>query len=81
MLIMEYMSGRTAAALIGFVGAAALGIFIESRRVRKARSGNMVEPKSSARGPEHINIDDDAAAEIIKRAKRELERARELYAY
>jgi hypothetical protein len=75
------MSGRAAATLLGFVGAAALGIFIESRRVGKARTGIMLEPKSSVRGSEHINIDDDAAAEIIKRAKPEFERARELYAY
>jgi hypothetical protein len=74
MYIMDSMSGRTAATLLGVVGAAALGIFFESRRVRKARSG-------SVRGPEHIDIDDDAAAEIIKRAKPEFERARELYAY
>jgi hypothetical protein len=81
MHIMNYMSGKTAATLMGFVGAAALGIFIESRRARKARTGIQVEPKSSASSPEQINIDDDAAAEIIRRAKSEFERARELYAY
>jgi hypothetical protein len=75
------MSGRTAATLLGFVGAAALGIFIESRRVRKARTGIVPEPKSSVRSPGNINIDDDKVAEIIKRAKPEFERARELYAY
>jgi hypothetical protein len=75
------MSGRTAATLLGVVGAAALGIFINMRRARKARTGIMLEPKSSVRSPGHVDIDDDAAAEIIKRAKPELERARELYAY
>jgi hypothetical protein len=81
MHIMDQMSGRTAATLLGFVGAAALGIFIESRRVRKARTGIVLEPKGSVRSPGNINIDDDKAAEIIKRAKPEFERARELYAY
>lgn len=81
MYIMDSMSGRTAATLLGVVGAAALGIFINVRRVRKARTGIMIEPKSTVRGPEHVNIDDDAAAEIIKLAKPEFERARELYAY
>lgn len=81
MQIMDYMSGRTAATLLGFVSAAALGIFIESRRVRKARTGIMLEPNNSLPGTGRINIDDDAAAEIIKRAKPEFDRARELYAY
>ena len=75
------MSGRTAATLLGFVGAAAIGIFVESRKARKARDGIMLEPQSSVRGPGRITIDDDAAAEIIKRAKPEFERARESYAY
>ncbi len=69
----------TAATLLAFVGAAAIGIFIESRKVRKAHAGIMVEPGSALRGPESVSID-DAAAEIIRRAKPEFERARELYA-
>jgi hypothetical protein len=81
MHIMDYMSGRTAATLLGFVSAAALCIFIESQRVRKARTVIMLEPKRSVRGPEQVPIDDDAAAEIIRRANPELERARKLYGY
>jgi hypothetical protein len=81
MHIMDYMSGRTAATLLGVVGAAALGIFMESRKAHKARTGITLEPKSSLQGPAGINIDDDAAAEIIKRARPEFERARESYAY
>jgi hypothetical protein len=81
MHIMDYMSGRTAATLMGFVGAAAVCIFIQSRRARKTAIGFLLEPASSGPSPEYIEIDDDAAAEIIKRAKPDLERARELYAY
>jgi hypothetical protein len=75
------MTGRTVATLMGLVGAAALGIFVESRKARKAQAGILIEPQSSSHGPECINIEDDAAAEIIKRARPEFERARELYAY
>jgi hypothetical protein len=75
------MSGRTAATLLGFVGAAAIGIFVESRKANKARTATMLEPKSSAQGSERVSIDDDAEAEIIRRAKPEFERARQLYAY
>jgi hypothetical protein len=81
MRIMGYMSGRVIA-LSGAVGAAAVGIYIKWRLARKA-SSNMVEPQSSVptRRPGSIDIDDDAAADIIMRARPELERARELYAY
>ncbi len=65
---------------MAFVGAAAIGIFIGSRKVRKAYAEIMLEPEGSLRGPESVSIDDDAAAEIIRRAKPEFERARELYA-
>jgi hypothetical protein len=78
---MDSMSGKTAATLLGVVGAATLGIFIKWRSVRKARPGTMLIPRGSVRSPGLIEIDDDAAAEIIKRAKHEFERARELYAY
>ena len=79
--IMDYMS-RKATALLGFFGAAALGVYIESRRARRASSG-MLEPKSTVSVPNagRIDIDDDAAADIIRRARPALERARELYAY
>jgi hypothetical protein len=75
---MDLMSGRTTVTLLIFVGAAALGMFIESRKARNARAGIMLEPNSD---PDRVRIDDDAAAEIIKRAKPQFERARELYAY
>lgn len=78
---MDYMSGRTLGTLLGFVGAAAIGIFVESRKARKARTGINLDPKHSVQGSGGVNIDDDAAAEIIKRAKPEFERARDLYAY
>jgi hypothetical protein len=80
MNIMDYMSGKTRA-LLGIASAAALGIYFKSRRPRRAPSG-VREPKSSVsiRSPRRIDIDDDAAADIIKRARPALERARELYA-
>ena len=79
MNIMDCMSGK-ATALLGIVGAAALGTYFKWRRPRRAPSG-VVGSKSSVsiRSPRHIDIDDDAAADIIKRARPALERARELY--
>ena len=78
---MDYMSGK-ATALLGIVGAAAVGIYFKWRRPGKAAS-DVLEPRSSAskRRPRRIEIDDDAAADIIKRARPALERARELYAW
>jgi hypothetical protein len=79
--IMDYMSGKVIA-LLGIVGAATLGIYFKWRRPRRAPS-DVLEPKSSvsSRSPRRIEIDDDAAADIIKRARPALERARELYAW
>jgi hypothetical protein len=81
MRIMENMSGKVIA-LSGAVGAAAVGIYIKWRRARRA-SSHILESQSSVptRRPGRIDIDDDAAADIIMRARPELERARELYAY
>ena len=77
---MDYMSGK-ATALLGIVGAATLGIYFKWRHLRRAPS-DVLESKSSAfiRSPRRIEIDDDAAAAIIKRAQSALERARQLYA-
>jgi hypothetical protein len=79
--IMGYMSGR-AIALLGAVGAAVIGFYIKSRRTRRVPS-NLLGPQSRVPigDPGRIDIDDDAVAEIIMRARPELERARELYAY
>ena len=73
------MSGKATA--LGIVGAAALGIYFKWRHLRRAPS-DVLESQSSAplRGSRRIEIDDDAAADIIKRARPALERARELYA-
>jgi hypothetical protein len=68
------MSGK-ATALLGIIGAAAVGICFQLRRPRQALSD--VRKVESQR----IEIDDDAAADIIKRARPALERARELYAW
>lgn len=73
MNIMDYMSGK-AIALLGIVGAAALGIYFKWRRPRREPSDGL-EPD-----PRCIDIDDDTAADIIRRARPALERARELYA-
>jgi hypothetical protein len=73
---MDYMSGK-ATALLGIVGAAAVGIYFKWRRPRRA-SSDVSKPK---RGRQRIELDDDAAADIIKRARPALERARELYAW
>jgi len=74
------MSGR-AIALLGAVCVAALGIYIKSRRAGGAAS-DLLDPKSSVpvRSFGRIEIDDDAAADIIKRARPALDQARELYA-
>ena len=74
------MSGK-ATALFGIIGAAALSIYFKWRRPRQAPSG-VLEPKSSVSipSPRRIEIDDDAAADIIKRARPALERAYQLYA-
>jgi hypothetical protein len=71
---MVYMSGK-ATALLGIIGAAAVGICFQLRRPRRVLS--------DVRGAEsqRIEIDDDVAADIIKRARPALERARELYAW
>ena len=65
------MSGR-AIALLGAVCVAALGIYIKSRRAGGAASDLLHFGR--------IEIDDDAAADIIKRARPALDQARELYA-
>ena len=64
---MDYMSGK-ATALLGIVGAAALGTYFTWRRPRRAHSG-VLGPKGSVsiRSTRRIDIDDDAAADIIKR--------------
>jgi hypothetical protein len=60
------MSGR-ATTILGIVSAAAVSIWIGIRRTRRVHRGYS------------ILIDDDTAAEIIKRARPALERARALY--
>jgi len=70
------MSGK-ATALLGIAGAAAVGIYFKWRWPRRT-SSDAPQPK---RGRQRIEIDDDAAADIIKRARPALERARELYAW
>jgi len=79
--IMEDMSGKVTAVL-GIVGAATLGIYFKWRHRRRVPS-DVLESRSSAslRSPRRIEIDDDAAADIIKRARPSLERARESYAW
>jgi len=55
--------------------------YFKWRRPRRAPS-DVIEPKGSVsfRSSRRIEIDDDVAADIIKRARPALERARELYA-
>ena len=75
--IMDYMS-RKATALLGIVGAAAVGIYFKWRRSRRVPSDVRSASTFCSR---RIEIDDDAAADIIMRAKPALERARESYAW
>jgi hypothetical protein len=78
---MDYMSGK-ATALLGIVSAATLGIYFKWRHLRRTPS-DVLESQSSAfvRSSRRIEIDDDAAADIIKRAQPALKRARQLYAW
>jgi Arc/MetJ family transcription regulator len=69
------MSGK-ATALLGIAGAAALGIYFKWQWPRRA--SDAPQPK---RRRQRVEIDDDAAADIIKRARPALERARESYAW
>jgi hypothetical protein len=71
---MVYMTGK-ATALCGVIGAAAVGMYFQLRRPRRVLLD--VRKVESQR----IDIDDDAAADIIRRARPALERARELYAW
>jgi hypothetical protein len=73
---MGYMSGKVIA-LSGAIGAAAIGIYVKWRRARRTPS-DMLEPQGSVpvRRSGRIDIDDDAAADIIMRAKPAMERAR-----
>jgi hypothetical protein len=75
------MSGK-ATALLGIVGAAALGIYFKWPRPHRVPP-DVLESKNSLsiRSLRRIEIDDDAAADIIKRARPALERAREFYAF
>jgi hypothetical protein len=76
------MSVRTKA-LLGILGAVAMGVWIKLQRVGRAPTATL-EPQFSASRPDpqwlfSIQIDDDTAAEIIKRARPALERARQSY--
>jgi len=76
------MSGR-ATVILGIFSAVAMSIWIKIRRTRRVRRGRL-EPHSPAYrwDPQWLysfDIDDDTAAEIIKRARPALERARALY--
>jgi hypothetical protein len=70
---MDYMSGK-ATALLGIVGAAAVGIYFKWQRPptgavgRRRTPSDVIEPKGSVsfRSSRRIEIDDDAAADIIK---------------
>jgi len=79
MPIMDYMSGK-ATALLGILGGAALGFYIQKRRTRRAPV-EIFDPKRSVciGRARRIEIDDDTAAEIIRRARPALERAVEVY--
>jgi hypothetical protein len=74
------MSGKVTT-LLGIVGIAGLGVYFTSRGSRRLPSNVNSQPAMSTGGPRRIDIDDDAAAEIIKRARPALERARQLYAW
>jgi len=76
------MSGR-ATVILGIFSAVAMSIWIKIRLTRRVRRGRL-EPHSPADrwDPQWLysfDIDDDTAAEIIKRARPALERARALY--
>jgi hypothetical protein len=71
--IIDYMSGRLAA-LFGIMGAAALGLWINKKR----RAEPVLEMYGS-QGLPAIDVDDDTAAEIIRRARPALEHARSVY--
>jgi len=78
---MNHMSGKLTT-LLGIVSIAGLCIYFTSRGSRQALSSVLkTHPLVSTGGPRRIDIDDDAAAEIIKRARPALERARQLYAW
>ena len=76
--IIDCMSRKTTA-LLGIIGAATVGIYFKWRRPLRAPS-DVLESKNSET-IRRVDIDDDAAADIIKRARPALERARELYAF
>jgi hypothetical protein len=73
-------------ALLGVIGAASLGVWLRSRRRRKSPSYPECELDESlpltiagnSQGLLPFNIDDDRAAEIIRRARPALEKAREV---
>ena len=74
------MSGRTKA-LLGIFSAAAMGVWIKLQRRAPTET---LEPQRSVSRPNSkrlysIQIDDDTAAEIIKRVRPSLERARQSY--
>jgi hypothetical protein len=81
MHIMDYMSGK-ATTLLGVLGVAAVGVYIKMRWSSTAPSG-ISKNKSFGKidRVRRIDIDDDTAAEIIKRARPQLERAVEVYAH
>ena len=78
--IMEDMSGKLTT-LLGIVGITGLGIYFTSRGSRRVPSKVSPKPSMSSGGARSIDIDDDAVAEIIRRARPALERARQLYAW
>lgn len=69
------MMSRKLAAFLSLVGAAALGAWFHTKTRRRADvagkdAGGLLAPD--------VEIDDDTAAEIIRRARPALERAREI---
>ncbi len=78
---MGVMSGRLTA-ILGIAGAATLGIYLKFRHGQQKNSRIAARKSSlSAASASRIDIDDDEAADIIKRARPALERARLLYGY
>ena len=69
------MSGKTAT-LLGIAVAAALGIYLKWRRAASC----VLKPKSSL-PVDRSFIDDDGLADIIKRVRPALDRARKLDGY